>query len=553
MINRNTKYSLDLNFCTGDNYHLLKTIPILKEYSIPRNIIALSYSIDGFIKKAIDLEYFVYFSVDVYEIEAYTGWYHNIHMNHDLMVIGYDENEFYIADFFGMKYSVKKCLIEQLIAGYTGFDEKRGNSGFADIYLLQTDKDYIHTFDVKFAKLLIKEYYEGVNSNIHFRPVRNSIILNEELYAFGMDIYPVLKEYIRNAKGCELRIRSFHILYEHKKMILYLLEYLTDINLLENSDVHISRAEIILDIAKLIRNMVIKYNLKNETELMGEIITMIEKIEKCETELLERLVNDIRDVPRNYICENVRSSCSGRSITYIGEWLRDKDGTMYSNSEKSSLGYIFKGTEVEVSLRSTDYRRKVNIVCDGKEIEYCLEPQTNNIIVKNLKYGYHYLTVYNNNRDIKVLDIECKTNDMCITPGYTICEYKGIDLATEGHWKCRYGTNGYDIYGYKQKLKYYSKLVYVGFSDKIWNLSEENDKGQALETDEKGKIAACRFFGKEASIDIIMAGEQQKKISFYIMDCYGFERKMKIRVVDADNDNMLDERTVGVISAIFID
>lgn len=98
-------------------------------------------------------------------------------------------------------------------------------------------------------------------------------------------------------------------------------------------------------------------------------------------------------------------------------------------------------------------------------------------------------------------------------------------------------------------LVFKPELVYHGFTNKIWKLSEANDNGQTLECENSNRIAACKFFGDRASIDVVIAGSDTHILTFYIMDCYNFERKIKISVVDADSLDVLDIRDVSVINA----
>lgn len=549
MINKNTKYSLDLNFCYGDNYSLLKNIPILDKYFLPRDIVDMKWNICAFIKEAINAGYFVYLSVDEYEIEAYS-LYNTKHYNHDLMIVGYNDEKFDIADFFKSQYSVKQCTSKQLEAGYSGYDVKRGNSGFPDIYLLKIKENYTYTFNIDFAKILINEYLEGINSNIHFHPIVNAAILNEDLYAFGINVYSVLKEYIENIEGEKIKIRSFHILCEHKKIILELLNYLGERNYLKNFDSNIGKMEKILYDVIILRNMALKYNVTKKIEIIQRMIAKIDDIRKCETNLFVALRVDICCYPQNFVCENEMCKSVSKNVNYKGEWKKTLNLTMYSNHEDASASYIFKGDVVSIFINASNISRSYNIICDGVIKKYVLNSGEERLSVKFGWYGYHVVIICSTNlNDIELVGIECSTEKRDNVNNYNSCEYIEIDSFTKGNWKIKYGKKGYDIYSYKSKLSSNIKIVYAGFTDKVWNISETNDNGQVLKCDNMNKIAACKYFAETALVDVVIAGDIVHDLTFYVMDCYAFDRCIKIDAVDADSLETVDERIVSIINS----
>lgn len=547
MINKNTEYSLSLNFCYGDNYKLIRNSPIIDSYCIPRDIVEAQGTIGTFIKMAINTGYFVYFSVDVNEISAY-DWGEE-HINHDLMVVGYEDDVFDIADFFDYKYSVKKCTLEQLETGYNNYDISRGNSGFPEIYLLKENKNYTYTFHVDFAKVLIHEYLEGINSANHFHPIKNATMLDEDLFTFGINIYTVLKEYVRNIKGGHLKIRSFHILSEHKRMMVELLSYLCDRDCLLNGDYHISEMESIAQGTELLKNMVLKYNITNNSQQIPAMVAKIETIALRERKLFEALQHDICVTPKICLCENVVSNCFSRNIKYSGTWEKTSEHVMRPMDNDATASYMFKGNTVIISVKPENKARKLRVLCDEVTQDYILDSDEDKLVIGNLAYGYHYIIIYNADMDgVELSGIECKTENR-EKYSCNICEFDKIDFATKGKWMLGYGKYAYEIFGYRSKMAGNIKLVYSGFSNKEWNLSDKNDKGQALECENNSKIAACKFFGEKAYIDVVVAGNKTRTLAFYIMDCYDFNRTMKISVINAESKELIDERTIDVINS----
>ena len=547
VISKDTEYSLSLNFCYGDNYSLLKTIPILDKYCLPRNMVEMQKNIGEFIRNAIDLGYFVYFSVDEYEIEYYE-LYQKKHANHDLMVVGYNEDTFYIADFFDTRYSVKNCAVEQMEAGFNNYDEKRDNSGFPEVYLMKAKDNYTYTFNIEFVKILIAEYLGGINSNVHFHPIKDPAILNQDLYVFGMNIYSVLGKYIKNLKDKKVQIRSFHILYEHKRIILELINYLCENNYLRNGDIHIAEMEKILKDTLTLRNCALKYNIASHQRLLQKMLSIIDDIFRGELNLFKALYDDIGTMPKIFINENIVIDSLGKSIVYKGKWEKTLENTMHSSDVTASAGYLFKGNMLIISIKPEKKVRRIQVSCDNIVKEYVLSVNKDKLVLNDIQYGYHYVVINNTDTcDIELLEIECRTEECEASDVYNSCRYDEIDFITKGNWESNYGKGGYDIYNYKKVLYSYTKLVYSGFTDKVWKISDENDKGQVLLC-ENNRIAACKFFGDKASIDVVIAGRETHTLALYIMDCYNFERNVCITVIDSDSLEVLDVRTVNVIN-----
>ena len=191
---------------------------------------------------------------------------------------------------------------------------------------------------------------------------------------------------------------------------------------------------------------------------------------------------------------------------------------------------------------------KIRVLCDGREEEQELVAEKSNVITINLQYGYHYVNICNVSAcNIELLWIECRTVEDGDFNEYNFCKFIGKDTVTNGDWKLRYGTSGYDIYGYKREIAHYIKLIYCDFIDRTWVMPDEYDMGQALNCENGKKVVACKCFGDKASIDIVIAGKDTHTLTFYIMDCYNFDRVIKISAIDADSLEVLDMQTVNVI------
>ena len=444
-----------------------------------------------------------------------------------------------------MDYCLKKCSFDQLEQGCSGFHSKRDNAGFPEIILLKAKKEYVYTFQIGIVKMLLKEYLEGTNSNIHYLPVKEASLLDADSYAFGLHIYPVLKEYLLNIQEGEIQLRSFHILYEHKRMLAELLNYLCDEQCLRNSDINMDKMSLIVQNTKMLRNLAIKYNMGGQRNCISSMLLHIDSIMEQERALLETLLTDIIDAPSNQLCENVKSSYNSRNIFYSGGWEPQKNQSFRSCNPGDTVCYLFRGNQVIFHVIPQNKDRYIGLNCDGEEEKHRIPAEKGSIIISKLVNGYHYVVIKNIEPcTLELVSIECYTTDVYYERNY--CKYDGKDTLTKGDWKSKYGSSGYDIASYEKKFPFYMKAVYSNFADKVWKLSEKTDYGQALAVESGKKIAACKSFEKEALIDVIIAGNNVQKISLYIMDCYSFDREISITIVDADSREVLDTQNIHV-------
>lgn len=528
-INKDTRSKLCLNFCYGDNYKLVKDMPFLETHSMPRKLLNTYDGFTSFVKRAVDMEYYVYVSIDRYEISSYEE-YHKKHKNHDILIYGYDETGYDIADFFKENYEASRCSAKELDQGYGGFDSGRDNFGFEEVILLKEDKGYKHVMYLPMVRTLVNEYMKGVNSDIHFMPIRNTDFL-KDTQAYGIKIYGPMREYFMSHEGKEAQIVSMHMLYEHKRMMFALLDYLSDNNYLLHCDENMRQIKEIKNTALILRNLYLKYMITCKSEIMWSVVEKLNELEQKERGLFAALASDICDVPQNQAHDNIRSQGTSKHIKRKG----------------SSLYYLFRGNEFRAYFKiKGESDKKVVVICDGDRVACCAEAEDESIILSNLEYGYHYIVLENcTNERIGVEYLECRTLGEQVMRNQ--CIFEEADTRTKGKWMACYGREGYEIYGWKDTLPVYIQLVYGGFEDKKWKMPDKHNRGQALCCEDGKEIAACKYFRESAFVDIIAAGKEPSIVSFYIMDCYYFQRHMEIGAYDADTQELLEAREVQVI------
>lgn len=132
-----------IEFNIGTNiYAYICSAPYMERYCYIRQDVFSDKRVQvEFIKKMIDMKCYVYFLVDVFFIKLYKEWYNKCHMAHDILVYGYDEEFFYVADCFtnGI-YSLEKIHYSELV--YANLDDGM-NDWLCGIHCLKKKRESV--------------------------------------------------------------------------------------------------------------------------------------------------------------------------------------------------------------------------------------------------------------------------------------------------------------------------------------------------------------------------------------------------------------------------
>lgn len=125
--------------------------------------------------------------------------------------------------------------------------------------------------------------------------------------------------------------------------------------------------------------------------------------------------------------------------------------------------------------------------------------------------------------------------------------FVGIDNETKGNWVSLYGKAGYDIFFEKKECDYI-QLLYYNWIEKIWN--RESDSQLALQSTKSHmqRTAMCKFFKKEAYIDVLITNNRTYEMGLYILDACSLERNFEIRFLDGDSDIEIMKIPVNVFA-----
>ena len=225
-MSKNDGSILDFGINSSINYYIMKICPLLDFHAIGSSLIDKnSKSIIDFIVSAIDEGYYLHMNVDTYEIPAYTRNYKKRHFGHDLMLYGYDKNTktFNIADFFDGKYEFKTATFDEIYKGHVNFPDYNHRAVLLKkTHITQTN------LDIAKIKNIINDYLSSANA---MRYMDYDFYFADFLY--GVEVYNLLKERIES--GC-VNITDFHLLYDHKTILLGLVNQLHKESHLKNNE-----------------------------------------------------------------------------------------------------------------------------------------------------------------------------------------------------------------------------------------------------------------------------------------------------------------------------
>ena len=519
-INKKPNHIANLDFCTGDNWEMIKRCPFLDIYSQPLSKINNTYpSIIDYIIESIDSELYVILPVDWFYISI-SNVYKKRHVNHDLLCFGYDADKkiFHVADFFAnQQYNHYTCTYEEIETSYKNINFSQ-YCIINSIFTLKLHKRQTYQFNVELFKLLLQDYLLCRNSNKHFYPVKTEDFLDAQSFSYGISVYDELVHLLkcRHSSYDNIPIRSFHVLYDHKilleKAFLYLSHksfYLTNNN---NSSF-----QILVQEASMIKMMIIKYNLTQNPTLICECIDRLIEMKKMEINILKTAEADITETPSLKILR-------GEEFSFYNtcwEKVLTQNTCIYSS--------IFLGNTVTIPPTLNEYIEKIRIDQD----DYLPANVSGSIKCQN---GYHNIKLYLKSDNMP--DTSIQNNVNISIKGINSAKYIGHNESSLGNWINSYGTKGYDIIGLNSKQAENITYIIHHMSCKIWS-TDTTDPMVLINPFSQTKTAGCIFTNQNGSLEFLIAGNKEQKITLYIMDWYGLGRRFSIKIIDADSKNCI--------------
>lgn len=280
-----------------EDFYILDCPAILYE-RINRRVLECGWKdIVKFVKEMIDIGYYVYLILDTARITVHDGTYH-----HDLMIYGYDEEEkvFYAADCFKKgKYLFEKIPFNEFIDAF-----RYGKNDFEnifefhdDIILLRENPDFSFGFYPSRVKASLKDYVEGIPGSYTFSRLKLECPEEYGHYVFGKDNYKIIHKHLEygiNYGGVLPHYKQvFHLMYEMKDIMCERIRFMTDKGYIRNGEEHLDNYDKLRKIALLCQNMILKYQIIEDKDILRRMEEKVQFIEKMEIKYMQNMIEDI--------------------------------------------------------------------------------------------------------------------------------------------------------------------------------------------------------------------------------------------------------------------
>ncbi|MGG4146495.1 hypothetical protein ABEW34_25645 [Paenibacillus algorifonticola] len=244
--------------------------------------------LDKFIISCIDKNQYVYINCDYFYV-PYSNFYGKVNRRSQLLITGYDleKNEFTLMDYFNAQYRAVTVSIPALVHA-----AKQGIYGQAlnrsKIVLIELNQVEHYEFNVSLASKLLKDYlYAG-----HSYERMPLFTKPRERAAFGMAIYADLQQFLDRIQQQSTVHSSlpFHILYEHKKCIRLLYDFLIKTGRIEPSAALADEFSLLIEKTLVLRNLYFKLEISEDLLLIDKMKQGVETIKALEISALEKLI-----------------------------------------------------------------------------------------------------------------------------------------------------------------------------------------------------------------------------------------------------------------------
>lgn len=273
----------------------------LKVHNLNESILKIEENqlIDLFIEW-IDNRYYIQTFLNEGQVPGTSLNAHKIDVLNEQLVYGYDLNDrtFKITAFdTSENYSKIDLSFDDLVKNF--FSEKTkelskksewvsvGNEYGLLLYKFNENASY--TFNLESIVLQLDEYLHGKNSAVRF-----SWLNTEKMDSvFGMNVYSSIISWLNLHESEYVDIRPLFGLWDHKKIMLDRIIYLTEKGYLDISKGYAEKYAEIVKASNTARTLVIKYNIARQKKILLSIINILDEMVEGEFNILSPILNEL--------------------------------------------------------------------------------------------------------------------------------------------------------------------------------------------------------------------------------------------------------------------
>ncbi|MDT9727180.1 hypothetical protein DUZ99_19645, partial [Xylanibacillus composti] len=272
-------------------YHDWNYYPLLDNQYLKRDLL-LDTSVTDFIKHAIESDYCIYTIANEYYIPG-SEPYQKYDFDHCIMIYGYDsvQKKFHSINFNdNWEYSDFDISFEQFEKAIHHVGTKLSYA--KQIRMFKPDLNVQFNFNLNFVIDMLQDYLNSCNRSDRF-----SVYATDSRLIFGIQVYDEFFRYVEKLlnRKVESDIRPFHIIWEHKKVMLERIAFikgqmnltasqLTEIQIIEEA------YKLVEEVANTIRIKMLKYLLTNRDSYLQGMLDEIKDLKNKEIPLIEKLI-----------------------------------------------------------------------------------------------------------------------------------------------------------------------------------------------------------------------------------------------------------------------
>lgn len=254
--------------------------------------IAGHQSVHSFIQARINQNQYVELNGDQYYL-PHTYAYAKQHRFSNLLIHGYDDEEqaYHILDFTyttTRQFQSLRIPYSDLILHIEGKPTK-------PLKIIQLNTDMHAEFNLELVRQLLDDYLHARSTPSRFMMLPQPF----EHATFGTGVYAKLEEYIQAliAHTSYANVLPFHILYEHKKCVKELVEYLNQENMFRNAstaDTILQEAASLWNKSQVFRNYKLKFLRNPDKALFHKMLDMLPDMKERDQLLCEAILSELR-------------------------------------------------------------------------------------------------------------------------------------------------------------------------------------------------------------------------------------------------------------------
>lgn len=276
-----------------------KACPWFSFQKIDRELVKKGWSsAEKFIIDSIDSGYYIFIYLDQFYIPDSSS-FKTQHSLHDSFIYGYDRGNkrFNLADFYKYSmYSFSSASFYQVNKAFKENQLFQDSDQLQDIVLVKPVKYDYFKFDVKLLRGFIEDYIQSKSSNKSYTDnYRSDIGDSRDNWAYGLEVYSCFQKHMEFAmqNKVELDIRAFKVFVDHKTLMLSRIKYLSEHQLLTNSDSIYNEYEVIRNEFTSFCNIALKRLISGNLKGIQSLSDKFPKIIAKERNVLEKLLDNL--------------------------------------------------------------------------------------------------------------------------------------------------------------------------------------------------------------------------------------------------------------------